>query len=146
MISIVGSIPCWESPAENIQPQTKPLPRKLNSIPALRLNAIYYKQKYPRAGSCKYSPRAEKIIRRRLTLARSLHSQNSISPLKITEECLRNVFSHLDIGTDFLSLILALGGKPRDSEAGLGGWSMKTRPDGSYGIPEFRNANSIHDS
>jgi hypothetical protein len=83
-------------------------------------------------------------MRRRLTPARSLHSQNSLSPLKITEECLRKIFYHLDVGADFLGLILALGGKPRDSEAGLGGWSMKTRPDGSYGIPKFRNVNSFY--
>jgi hypothetical protein len=46
---------------------------------------------------------------------------------------LRKVLSHLDVGTNFLDLLFAFGGKPKDSEAGLGGLTLTHRPDGSFG-------------
>ncbi len=52
----------------------------------------------------------------------------------MTEECLRKVLSYFAVGTEFLDLLFALGGKARDSEAGLGEATVVNRPDGSYGI------------
>jgi hypothetical protein len=43
------------------------------------------------------------------------------------------ICTHYDIGTEFLDVLLALGTKPKDADAGLGGMSVTYRPDGSYG-------------
>jgi hypothetical protein len=43
------------------------------------------------------------------------------------------ICAYYSIGTEFLDLLLALGIKPKDSDAGLGGMSVTHRPDGSYG-------------
>jgi hypothetical protein len=43
------------------------------------------------------------------------------------------ICTHYCIGTEFLDILLALGTKPKDSDAGLGGMSITYRPDGSYG-------------
>ncbi|CZR51482.1 uncharacterized protein PAC_01358 [Phialocephala subalpina] len=61
----------------------------------------------------------------------SLHCQNSLEPLKITEECLNKVLSFHHVGIEFLDLLFAFGGKPRESEAGLGGLTSFTA-DMSY--------------
>ncbi|EPE32292.1 Magnesium transport protein CorA, transmembrane region [Glarea lozoyensis ATCC 20868] len=63
----------------------------------------------------------------------SLHSQTSLDPVKITEECMLKICTHYSIGGEFLDLLLALGNKPKDSDAGLGRTSVTYRPDGSYG-------------
>lgn len=38
-----------------------------------------------------------------------------------------------EVGTEFLDVLFAFGGKPRNSEAGLGNQTIKYRSDGSYG-------------
>jgi len=62
-----------------------------------------------------------------------LCSENSIYPLKITEEGMRWLLGYNKIGSEFLDLLFAMGKKPRDSEAGSRKMAVKEGPEGTYG-------------
>ncbi|GIJ86990.1 hypothetical protein Asppvi_005889 [Aspergillus pseudoviridinutans] len=65
----------------------------------------------------------------------SICCQNSLRPLGITEQAMRKLMSLYNIDSSFFDLVVSFGDKPRSSDAGHGGMSVKQGDNGAYGIP-----------
>ena len=66
-----------------------------------------------------------------LTASSSLHSDQSIQPLKITEELLRKILTFHDVDSSFMDVLLSFGDVPNLSEAGSSNISNVLLSDGS---------------
>ena len=66
-----------------------------------------------------------------LTASSSLHSDQSIQPLEITEELLRKILTFHDVDSSFMDVLLSFGDVPNLSEAGSSNISNVVTADGS---------------
>ncbi|PLB46429.1 hypothetical protein P170DRAFT_438224 [Aspergillus steynii IBT 23096] len=64
----------------------------------------------------------------------SICSVNSMRPLRVTFNAIRQLINQYEIGPAFLDLALSFGDKPQSSNAGHGGMTVIHRDDGSYDI------------
>ncbi|KAF7164620.1 hypothetical protein CNMCM5623_009077 [Aspergillus felis] len=55
--------------------------------------------------------------------------------LSVTEQAMRKLMSLYNIDSSFFDLVVSFGDKPRSSDAGHGGMSVKQGDNGAYGIP-----------
>ncbi|OJJ06554.1 hypothetical protein ASPVEDRAFT_56153 [Aspergillus versicolor CBS 583.65] len=62
----------------------------------------------------------------------SICCQNSLQPLRITEQAWRKLMSEYDLDPSLFELALSFGDKPRSSDAGLGALSVHQKENGAF--------------